>query len=279
MRALILAVALLLPALPAWARDVWFTTSDGARLHYTETGPRHAPLTLVFVPGWTMPGWIFAPQQAFFQRHYRVVLFDPRGQGRSEITAQGYDQTRRGADLAELIARLPGRVVVVGWSLGVLDTLAFIHQGGNDRVAGLVLVDNSVGERPAPAYQPPPPGPPPPYPVFVRAFVAGMFHTRQSPAYLARLTRACLRLPPPDAAALLAYPVPRTYWKAALLSTALPVLYVVRPQWAAQAHNLVADRPHTDIAIFPRAGHALFIDEASRFDALVQQFLERDIRS
>jgi microsomal epoxide hydrolase len=279
MRVFILAVALLLPALPAWARDVWFTTSDGARLHYTETGPANAPLTLIFVPGWTMPGWIFAPQQRFFQRRYRVVLFDPRGQGSSQIPSTGYSQTRRGEDIAELIARLPGRVVVIGWSLGVLDTLAFIHQGGNPRIVGLVLVDNSVGEPPAPLYHPSPPGPPRPYPVFVREFVAGMFHTRQSPAYLARLTQACLRLPRPYAAALLAYPVPRSYWRAALLSTGVPVLYAVRPLWAAQAHNLVAERPHTDIAIFPRAGHALFIDQASRFDTLMRQFLERDIHS
>jgi len=279
MRALLLALLLMMFALPARAAQIFFSASDGARLHYTITGPLSAKLTLVFVPGWTMPGWIFQRQQKFFQRRYRVVLFDPRGQGSSEITASGYDQNRRGADIADLIARLPGRVVVVGWSLGVLDTLAFIHQGGSAKIAGLVLIDNSVGERPAPVYHPPPPGPVLPYPGYMRAFVAGMFETSQSDYYIECLTNACLRVPKGDADDLLRYPVPRTYWKEALLSTSVPVLYAVRPGLKAQADNLVIDRPDTEIAIFPKAGHALFIDEASRFDELMQHFLEHDIVS
>ena len=47
-------------------------------------------------------------------------------------------------------------VVVVGWSLGVLDTLAYVHTHGDALIAGLVLVDNSVGEEPAPVPVPPP---------------------------------------------------------------------------------------------------------------------------
>jgi microsomal epoxide hydrolase len=109
---------------------------------------------------------------------------------------------------------------------------------------------------------------------FMRAFVAGMFRTRQSPYYLARLTEACLRTPEADADALLAYPVPRTYWKAALLSTDRPVLYVVRPALSGQAHNLVLDRPNTQIAIFSNAGHALFVDDATKFDSLMRSFLQ-----
>ena len=59
---------------------------------------------------------------------------------------------RRGRDVAELIGRLGSQsVVVIGWSLGVLDILASIHVAGDSRLAGLVLVDNSVGEEPAPA--------------------------------------------------------------------------------------------------------------------------------
>ena len=38
----------------------------------------------------------------------------------------------------------------MGWSLGVLDSLAYVSAHGDDRLAGLVLVDNSVGEEPAP---------------------------------------------------------------------------------------------------------------------------------
>jgi len=269
---LVLSLALVLVARGAQARDVYFTASDGAVLHYSETGPAGAPV-LVFVPGWTMPGWIFAPQRRAFDSAYQVVLFDPRGQGQSQVTAGGYDQDRRGADIGDLLAQFPGRVVIVGWSLGVLDTLAYVHQSGEGRLAGLVLVDNSVGENPPPLPVPYRPSRPVSHAAYMRAFVAGMFRTHQSPAYLNRLTLATLRTPEYAARALLAYPVPRSYWKAALLSTDIPVLYIVRPKLAGQAHHLLIDRPNTSIAIFTNAGHALFVDDAARFDTLVGNFL------
>jgi microsomal epoxide hydrolase len=275
MRGILALFFILAAALPAAARDVYFTASDGARLHYAITGPAGRPV-LVFIPGWTMPGWIFAPQAAAFSKTYQVVLFDPRGQGSSEVTLGGYNATRRGADIGDLVARLPGRVVLIGWSLGVLDTLAYVHEAGQVRLAALVLIDNSVGENPPPVPRPAPyrPGPPLSHAAAMRAFVAGMFHTPQSPAYLDRLTAASLVTPAPDAAALLRYAEPRSYWKDALLSTDVPVLYVVRPHWAAQADNLLNDRPNTQVAVFPKAGHALFVDEAKRFDATLAAFLQ-----
>jgi microsomal epoxide hydrolase len=253
--------------------DRYFTTSDGVRLHYLEAGPIGAP-TLVLVPGWTMPAWIFAPQIRAFSQNYHVIAFDPRGQGGSEIAAGGYNQDRRGDDISELLARLGSRpVVIVGWSLGVLDTLAYIHRHGDARIAGLVLIDNSVGENPAPKPEPYRPGPVLSHAAYMREFVAGMFRTRQPVMYLNRLTAACLRLPERDARALLAYPVPRSYWREAIFSTGKPVLYVVRPHLSGQADNLLADRPNTQIAIYPDAGHALFVDDARRFDTLMGRFL------
>ncbi len=138
----------------AAAADRFFTTSDGVRLHYTETGPNFAP-TIVFVPGWTMPAWIFQRQIDFFSRDYHVVALDPRGQGDSEAPATGYEPFRRGADIGDLIRQLGGRqVILVGWSLGVLDDLAYVHQAGDGKLLGMVLIDNSVGEDPAPAAGP-----------------------------------------------------------------------------------------------------------------------------
>jgi len=49
---------MLTAAAPAHAADMQFTTSDGVRLHVIEAGPPQAQ-TIVFVPGWTMPAWIF----------------------------------------------------------------------------------------------------------------------------------------------------------------------------------------------------------------------------
>ncbi|MBV9776454.1 MAG: alpha/beta hydrolase, partial [Acetobacteraceae bacterium] len=219
----------------AGVRDRFFVTSDGVRLHYLEAGPP-AGRTIVLVPGWTMPAWIWAPQIAAFSRAYHVVAFDPRGQGKSDAPLWGYTPERRGQDIAELVALFHTKVLLVGWSLGVLDSLAYLHQRGDSAVAGLVLVDNSVGEEPAP-----PPGRPTPripHARFMARFVRAMFHVPQPAAYLDRLTEASLRTPEPACRALLAYPVPRAYWREALYATDRPLLYVVRPRFAAQAANV-----------------------------------------
>ncbi len=258
----------------------FFTTTDGVRLHYLEAGPRAAH-TIVLVPGWTMPAWIWQPQITAFGRTYHVVAFDPRGQGDSEVAAAGYDPQRRGRDIGELLAHLgPAPALVVGWSLGVLDSLALVHTEGDARLAGLVLVDNSVGE------EPPPPAPPAskasharplPREVAMRNFVTGMFRRKQSPAYLEQLTEATLRTPEYAARALLSYPVPRTYWREAVYAARVPVLYVVRPGFAAQAANLERNRPDTETAVFSDAGHALFVDDATRFNALMGDFIHRHV--
>lgn len=261
------------------ARDRFFITSDGVRLHYLEAGPQTGH-TLVFVPGWTMPAWIWAQQIDAFSHLYHVVAFDPRGQGDSAIPRDGYEPGRRGRDIAELIAHLdPVPVVVIAWSLGVLDTLASIHIEGDRLLAGLVLVDNSVGEEPPPAYHPVPQrtGPPLSHEQAMHRFVRAMFNRPLSPAYLERLTETCLRTPEAARRSLLAYPVPRSYWRAAIYATRVPVLYAIRPRWVDQADNLVRNRPNTEMVVFSNAGHALFIDDPERFDHVVDNFLHRRI--
>jgi non-heme chloroperoxidase len=261
------------------ARSRFFVTSDGVRLHYLEAGPPTGH-TIVFVPGWTMPGWIWGPQIQAFARRYHGVAFDPRGQGDSDAPASGYEPGRRGQDIAELIAQLePVPVLLVGWSLGVLDTLAYVRAHGDLKVAGLVLIDNSVGEEP-----PPPPRPPHraapvlPHAIAMHRFVQGMFRHKPSETYLDELTQATLRTPERASRALLSYPVPRTYWRDALYSTSKPVLYVVRPGWLSeQAANLARNRPGTQVAVFGDAGHALFIDDAARFNTLLGGFLTRTV--
>jgi microsomal epoxide hydrolase len=266
------------PANSAPAESRFFTTSDGVRLHYLEAGPADGQ-TVVFVPGWRMPAWIFQRQIDEFAKDRHVVAFDPRGQGDSDAPPKGYDPERRGADLGELIDHLGRKpVVVVAWSLGVLDTLAYVAERGDHGIAGLVLVDNSVGEEPAPvasglprehADKPPE--------VEMHDFVRGMFHTVQSEDYLDRLTVASLRTPEPAAKALKSYPLPRTFWRDAIYSTGKPVLYVIRPRWEGQAANLERKHKAAEVAVFDKAGHAIFVDEPEKFDATVEDFLKRKV--
>ena len=72
------------------------------RLHYVETGRGR---TIVMVPGWTMPAWIFDRRSRRSHANWRVVAFDPRAQGASDVAPGGYDPQRRGQDIAELFDR------------------------------------------------------------------------------------------------------------------------------------------------------------------------------
>jgi len=260
-------------------RDRFVLTSDGVRLHLLESGPPTGH-TILFVPGWSMPAWIWEAQIQAFASQYHVVALDPRGQGGSDVPMTGYEPLRRGKDIAESIAQLePVPVVIVAWSLGVLDTLAYLHTHDDSLVAGLVLVDNSVGEEPASVMSRPAARPrvQPAYPEVMRQFVRGLFDRPQTSAWLDRLTQASLRTPQAVGRALRAYPLPRSYWKEAVYGTDRPLLYVVRPRWAAQAENLARKRPGTETALFTDAGHALFVDEPGRFNALLDSFVRRRI--
>jgi non-heme chloroperoxidase len=267
----------------AGAVDRTVTTSDGVKLHVVDVGPNQVGRpVLLFVPGWTMPEWIFQPQIDAFSKKYRVVAMDPRGQGESQAPGWGYVQSRRGEDIADVIAALGlEHVVLVGWSLGVLDSLAYVHIHGDASLAGMVLIDNSVGEEPAPSAPPRPKHAPAArklsHAEYMAAFVRGMFLRPQPQSYLNRLIEATLRTPESAARQLLAYPVPRTYWKEAVYSTTRPVLYVVRPGLAGQAGNLAAHREATETMVVEGVGHALFVDDPARFNATMADFLAHKV--
>jgi len=259
-------------ARPGTVEERFFTTSDNVRIHYRDAGRGRV---ILFVPGWSMPAFIFDPQIVALSRNWRVVAMDPRSQGQSDIARSGHEPTRRGRDIAEMIARLGAeRVVLVGWSLGVLDSLAYLHAHGDRRIAGLVLVDNSVGEG-----TPPPARPPTFIPNLrrnreptLRGFVRSMYATPQDPAYLDAVTRAALRTPLEAQVQLLSYPRPREFWREAVYSTRRPVLYLVRPRFAEQGTLLQRNHADATMVVFDHAGHALFVDEADRFNALVENF-------
>lgn len=270
-RALAAACALA-AAMSAAAADRTFTTSDGVRLHYTDAGRGD---TLVFIPGWTMPARIFEHQLAHFARTHRVIGFDPRSQGASAIAPGGHEPARRGRDIAELLAHLRGTPpVLVGWSLGVLDSLAYVRASGDAAIAGMVLIDSSVGEEPRPTSS---------YDMpaalrrdragTVKSFVRGMYKRPQPQAYLDDIARASMRTPLDAAIRLISYDWPRERWKESLYSSAKPVLYVVTPRWAEQADNVRKNHPNAMIEVFTDAGHALFVDEPALFNATVERFL------
>ena len=260
-------------------RSVRFTTSDGVELHVLEACPPGktvqdaASAVIAFVPGWSMPATVWREQLLALGTTYCVAALDPRGQGESEVAADGYNIVRRAADLQEFIARY-SRVVLVGWSLGALEVLEYVHRHGHAALDALVLVDSSVGEDPEP----------PPSTAFrdalnrdrrtaIADFMQGLFGSTRTQPEIEALTGAALRMPLAASLSLFPRGTPRTHWRGITHTFPKPLLYVVSPQFAAQAKALQQNRPATQIAIFENVGHALFVDEPAKFNALLAGFI------
>jgi microsomal epoxide hydrolase len=254
-----------------------FRTSDGVTLSFLEAGPRHArdnDLQIAFIPGWSMPASLWRPQLEHFGTSYHALALDPRGQGKSEVPTAGYTAERRAADLNDFLQPLD-HVLLVAWSLGALEGLQYVNMFGSGRLAGLVLVDSSVGEEPAP----------PPGGTFkqrlqenrdsmLEEFVRAVFAKPRPEGEIRRLLESAKRMPLEDSLALLSYPFERGHWRRIARAFDKPLLYIVTPQFAEQAANLQKARPETRVEVFTEAGHALFADEPEKFNALIEGFAQ-----
>jgi len=249
----------------------YFTTSDGVRLHVLEAGAQHKGTVIVLVPGWSMPASIWSAQLDALGRRHPVVAFDPRGQGRSDIPEGGYHIDRRADDLHELIAQYP-RVVLVGWSLGALEALQYLHRHGDAKVSALVLVDSSVGEGPDSGPSGLPEALRRDRRETVKDFINAIFKSPRAEAEQNALLESALRMPLEQSIALFPSAVPREHWRNLARGFTKPLLYAVTPQFAAQARELKAARPATQLELFENAGHALFVDEPTRFNRLLEEF-------
>src|ERR1700686_5020443 len=85
----------------------------GIRIHYLEVG-RGRPI--VFIPGWTMPAWIWQKQIDEFSKKYRVIAVDPRSQGESDKPTYGHLPETRARDYKELVDHVGlKQPIFVGW--------------------------------------------------------------------------------------------------------------------------------------------------------------------
>jgi len=119
-----------------------YQTVNGARLYYEDTGA--GAETIVFSHGLLWSGRMFAEQVHHLQDRYRVVTYDHRGQGQSEVTPGGYDMdTLTGDALALLEALDIERCHFAGLSMGgfVAQRMAIRHQ---ERIQSLILLGTSA---------------------------------------------------------------------------------------------------------------------------------------
>jgi hypothetical protein len=107
----VLMVAALAVGQDVVEKSGYFRTSDGVRLHYREAG--NGP-GMAFVPGWTMPAWIWDAQLRHFAAHYHVVELDLRSPGDSDKVPEGNYPGRQAQDIRELVENLKLAPAVLG---------------------------------------------------------------------------------------------------------------------------------------------------------------------
>ena len=92
-------------------------TINGTRIYFEDTGGVGEPI--VFSHGLLFSGAMFEAQVAYFKDRYRCITFDHRGQGKSDVTEDGYDMDTLTSDAAALIAELDvASCHFVGLSMG-----------------------------------------------------------------------------------------------------------------------------------------------------------------
>ena len=288
-------------------RSGFITTSDGVKIHYVEAGrlaispsaqignpmPKDAVIkkgeiglsashqfpSILFVPGWTMPGWIWQSHIDYFSHDYRVVAMDPRAQGQSSQTSDGLYPAARARDIKAVVDQLHlAPVVIVSWSMAVVETMAYVDQFGTKDVAGLVLIDDVAG------------GNEPGDEKFQLPMLKGIledrkntadyfvrkvqFHRPQPEDYIQKVIASSLTVPTSNAVTLLVGRFAADY------RTTLPkidrptMICAAKPNDFYQREVAMKNAiPNAQIVDFEGDGHALFVDEPDKFNAAMEDFL------
>jgi non-heme chloroperoxidase len=311
--AIVCAVAVIAGAASAAAKEKkpaersgFITTSDGVKIHYIEAGhlstspsaqignpmPKDAVIkkgeiglsaahqfpSILFVPGWTMPLWIWQSQIDYFSHDYRVVAMDPRSQGQSSQTNDGLYPAARARDIKAVVDQLHlAPVVIVAWSMAVVETMAYVEQFGTGDFAGLILVDNDAGGRaPADADQD-------------FGLLKGVLEDRQKAAdgfirtlnfkkphpedYIDKVEKASLQVPTNSAVALLVGYFVADYRPVLPKIDKPVVICAAKSGYMSTIVAMQKNIPSSKLEIFEGDGHALFVDDPDKFNALVEDFL------
>jgi pimeloyl-ACP methyl ester carboxylesterase len=137
-----------LPPPPAGSTTV--LAGDGTHLYAQVGGDTEADVTVVFVHGLLARSAEFDQQWVGLFEHARLVRYDHRNHGRSDVGRERVDLDVLADDLVAVLNQLvpQGRIVLVGHSLGGMVTLVCARRHPalfRDRVAGVCLLATRAG--------------------------------------------------------------------------------------------------------------------------------------
>lgn len=266
-------------------------TDDGVNLHYEEAG---SGLPVVFVHEFAGDCLSWEPQLRHFARRYRCIAYNARGYPPSDVPAETerYSQDRAREDIRCVLDALGiERAHVVGLSMGAFATLHFgmAHPG---RVRSLVVAGCGYGAHPSQRAQ---------FQADSRALAATMLEQGMAHAaatYGHGASRLQLRAKDPrgfddfiarfashsargSANTMLGYQArrPSLYdLTAEMAQIQAPTLIVAGDEDDPTLEpSLLMKRtiPHAGLAVLPRCGHVLNLEEPALFNRLVEDFFHQ----
>lgn len=258
-----------------------FVDSQGVKIHYLATGTLNVhDVSLLFVPGIMMPAWIWEKQLDYFSKRYRVVAMDPRSQGDSEQSSEGNYALSRAGDIKSVIDKLRLEpCLLIGWSLGVPEVLNYAAHFSSEKLIGLVLVDGLMGVDSSLSF----------YESTVnywsefqmdrlsktREFIRCIFKHPPSEEYLEKLLEAAMRTPTNTVMTLINNYILQDF-RFLLPHISIPTLITTvegpRLDYMQKMHELL---PRSQLEIFHSAAHALFMDQPTQFNNLLEEFIRR----
>lgn len=124
------------------------TGGSGVKLHVREWGKADAP-AILFIHGWSQNHLCWRRQfESELAQEFRLVAFDLRGHGMSEmpIAAENYTNGQAWADdIAAIIGALRLRTpVLVGWSYAGFVICDYVRAFGDDAIAGVNFAGAAV---------------------------------------------------------------------------------------------------------------------------------------
>jgi microsomal epoxide hydrolase len=255
----------------------FFKTSDGIRIHYLEAGSGRP---IIFIPGWTMPAWIWQKQIAEFSKKYRVIAVDPRSQGESDKPPYGHLPETRARDYKELVDHLGlKQPVPIGWSMGCGELMKYVEQFGTDNISGLVLVDCRLWDKPDPEMLAALSGSLNQFQQDRQkeadGFVRSMFKKPQTKDYIQRVIDASMQVPADTAVVLIYNMVAVKDFSVGFSRINRPVLFMYAPDTQQTADFLkskLGDKVRLER--FDGDGHALFVDDPEKFNRVLEGFLQ-----
>lgn len=114
----------------------------GCTLHYWLGGPAERPL-LVFMHGATMDHRMFNAQVEAFAPHYRLLVWDARGHGKSQPIGAGFSLAQCVGDMLSILDELgAAQAVLCGQSLGGY-IAQHLYRQAPQRVRAMVIIGST----------------------------------------------------------------------------------------------------------------------------------------